>query len=127
MCMFYICFFFFFQAEDGIRDRNVTGVQTCALPIFLGTHEETLQHHALGDPAVGVAIGRVVVEDDEVGDAVVGELLGGHHTCTSSRASVGAAASMASLGTSLRRVSIALDFHSTRSSTSEQPRAALRC
>src|SRR6266513_3037153 len=30
---FYI-FFFFFQAEDGIRYRNVTGVQTCALPIL---------------------------------------------------------------------------------------------
>src|SRR5207248_4732268 len=29
----YIVFFFFFQAEDGIRDRTVTGVQTCALPI----------------------------------------------------------------------------------------------
>src|SRR6266540_4624565 len=28
--------FFFFQAEDGIRDRDVTGVQTCALPIFCG-------------------------------------------------------------------------------------------
>src|SRR5437879_11603478 len=27
-------FFFFFQAEDGIRDTSVTGVQTCALPIF---------------------------------------------------------------------------------------------
>src|SRR5215211_5769785 len=27
-------FFFFFQAEDGIRDHCVTGVQTCALPIF---------------------------------------------------------------------------------------------
>ena len=26
--------FFFFQAEDGIRSRDVTGVQTCALPIF---------------------------------------------------------------------------------------------
>src|SRR5437867_7113772 len=26
--------FFFFQAEDGIRDRTVTGAQTCALPIF---------------------------------------------------------------------------------------------
>src|SRR5947207_7023579 len=26
-------FFFFFQAEDGIRDHGVTGVQTCALPI----------------------------------------------------------------------------------------------
>src|SRR5207249_6169129 len=41
-CLMYIIFvwlwwsvlvFFFFQAEDGIRDRNVTGVQTCALPI----------------------------------------------------------------------------------------------
>src|SRR5260370_32513400 len=29
-----ICSFFFFQAEDGIRDSSVTGVQTCALPIF---------------------------------------------------------------------------------------------
>src|SRR2546425_6783540 len=29
-----VCFFFF-QAEDGIRDKLVTGVQTCALPIFL--------------------------------------------------------------------------------------------
>src|SRR5712691_6974401 len=28
-----MCFFFFFQAEDGIRDLTVTGVQTCALPI----------------------------------------------------------------------------------------------
>src|SRR5205823_12206646 len=31
-----IIFFFFFQAEDGIRDKLVTGVQTCALPIFAG-------------------------------------------------------------------------------------------
>ena len=30
-CLF---FFFFFQAEDGIRDHCVTGVQTCALPIW---------------------------------------------------------------------------------------------
>ena len=42
MCYFVVClvlfFFFFFQAEDGIRDTSVTGVQTCALPIFcLGT------------------------------------------------------------------------------------------
>src|SRR5690606_40321003 len=29
----YFSFFFFFQAEDGIRDFHVTGVQTCALPI----------------------------------------------------------------------------------------------
>src|SRR5699024_11811141 len=30
-----VIYYFFFQAEDGIRDRNVTGVQTCALPILL--------------------------------------------------------------------------------------------
>src|SRR3989442_7662887 len=29
-----MCFSFFFQAEDGIRDADVTGVQTCALPIL---------------------------------------------------------------------------------------------
>src|SRR5207249_8471839 len=33
LIFFTFVFFFFFQAEDGIRDRNVTGVQTCALPI----------------------------------------------------------------------------------------------
>src|SRR5258708_8737247 len=31
---FLLLFFFFFQAEDGIRDDLVTGVQTCALPIW---------------------------------------------------------------------------------------------
>src|SRR5205823_10936547 len=33
VCYFLFLFFFFFQAEDGIRDKLVTGVQTCALPI----------------------------------------------------------------------------------------------
>src|SRR5688500_19224853 len=32
---------FFFQAEDGIRDYKVTGVQTCALPICLSTEERS--------------------------------------------------------------------------------------
>src|SRR2546422_8115990 len=32
-----MCLFFFFQAEDGIRDVAVTGVQTCALPIWAGS------------------------------------------------------------------------------------------
>src|SRR2546430_1866963 len=37
---------FFFQAEDGIRDLTVTGVQTCALPICSGRHagHGTLHH-----------------------------------------------------------------------------------
>ena len=34
-CMWDLIFFFFFQAEDGIRDYKVTGVQTCALPILI--------------------------------------------------------------------------------------------
>src|SRR5689334_23914098 len=50
---------FFFQAEDGIRDGTVTGVQTCALPIFtmvgcfttgqIGSHEKFV----LAKPIVG--------------------------------------------------------------------------
>src|SRR2546430_8351376 len=35
----YDIFFFFFQAEDGIRDLTVTGVQTCALPIYKSSIE----------------------------------------------------------------------------------------
>src|SRR2546429_3617465 len=38
LCLF---FFFFFQAEDGIRDVAVTGVQTCALPILEGAPKFT--------------------------------------------------------------------------------------
>src|SRR5438067_8587398 len=44
--MFFI--FFFFQAEDGIRDRNVTGVQTCALPISFSTVQYSGQAHSKG-------------------------------------------------------------------------------
>ena len=33
-CVCFFVFFFFFQAEDGIGDIGVTGVQTCALPIL---------------------------------------------------------------------------------------------
>src|SRR2546430_4333809 len=38
----FLCFFFFFQAEDGIRDLTVTGVQTCALPIYPTHHDRRL-------------------------------------------------------------------------------------
>src|SRR5256885_5043842 len=43
-------FFFFFQAEDGIRDYKVTGVQTCALPISEQEFDEIVERfHALAD------------------------------------------------------------------------------
>src|SRR5699024_11357543 len=43
-------YFFFFQAEDGIRDRNVTGVQTCALPISCQSALHHLLKHCAGVP-----------------------------------------------------------------------------
>src|SRR5437762_10823343 len=42
-------FFFFFQAEDGIRDTSVTGVQTCALPIY---RRSTISHPRVLHPRV---------------------------------------------------------------------------
>src|SRR2546429_7279306 len=48
---------FFFQAEDGIRDVAVTGVQTCALPIYIATFKEYRAHGGLigfaPDPRTG--------------------------------------------------------------------------
>src|SRR5699024_11620348 len=50
----YRCGCFFFQAEDGIRDRNVTGVQTCALPILMGVGEFAGYVQLVpGDPGLG--------------------------------------------------------------------------
>src|SRR6266478_990840 len=43
---------FFFQAEDGIRDLTVTGVQTCALPISAGGRSERRQHGAPDPPGM---------------------------------------------------------------------------
>src|SRR2546428_12982899 len=41
-----VVFLFFFQAEDGIRDLIVTGVQTCALPISrIGLHGEAFEQY----------------------------------------------------------------------------------
>src|SRR5690606_40453519 len=47
-------FFFFFQAEDGIRDFHVTGVQTCALPIYkLGvTADIFFRREILNQPSI---------------------------------------------------------------------------
>src|SRR2546427_8714231 len=43
---YHYLFFFFFQAEDGIRDLTVTGVQTCALPISQIRQAEVGRRHA---------------------------------------------------------------------------------
>src|SRR2546430_8087419 len=61
VCSFFI---FFFQAEDGIRYLTVTGVQTCALPIFSTGSPENVQH-LVGRPGftltVGSALDRAIV------------------------------------------------------------------
>src|SRR3989449_7974758 len=53
--------FFFFQAEDGIRDVAVTGVQTCALPIFATTTEE------VADLLEAFGFERILIETVVVG------------------------------------------------------------
>src|SRR5690606_21318958 len=47
---------FFFQAEDGIRDFHVTGVQTCALPIFAMATMDLIKFYG-GEPANFLDIG----------------------------------------------------------------------
>src|SRR2546425_1601593 len=61
----FICFFFFFQAEDGIRDKLVTGVQTCALPIY----------RADAQPVGGERIGRHEMLETQL-RRIYAELLG---------------------------------------------------
>src|SRR2546427_6353463 len=58
-------FFFFFQAEDGIRDLTVTGVQTCALPIFtpLAKGWITARARAVAGEAMNVRGGNGYVEE----------------------------------------------------------------
>src|SRR2546422_4619831 len=52
-------FFFFFQAEDGIRDVAVTGVQTCALPIYQTPGKKILVGHSYGGAVIsGASSGR---------------------------------------------------------------------
>src|SRR5690606_12600938 len=67
-------FFFFFQAEDGIRDFHVTGVQTCALPILrdlLGGRVRVVQRRDRGPEAA-----QLVVALDPPGEELVEHLLG---------------------------------------------------
>src|SRR5215813_5459126 len=57
------CFFFFFQAEDGIRDADVTGVQTCALPIFAEFHRLEAQAEGMAADAAkghGLWLAKIV-------------------------------------------------------------------
>src|SRR2546430_9995049 len=57
-------FFFFFQAEDGIRDLTVTGVQTCALPIYLdgaGFADDFRRSVAVLELERGLVFGEILV------------------------------------------------------------------
>src|SRR5207249_8732005 len=51
---------FFFQAEDGIRDRNVTGVQTCALPILIS--DEKQLDFGPSDPGLAARLSKAVTD-----------------------------------------------------------------
>src|SRR2546425_4458986 len=58
----YFVFIFFFQAEDGIRDKLVTGVQTCALPISLQGPKK-LRHIMLGVLLNIIGLATLIVID----------------------------------------------------------------
>src|SRR5690606_40704388 len=60
---FVLFFFFFFQAEDGIRDFHVTGVQTCALPIY-GAQDLAAPAVLAGD---GLHLGGAQLDHGELG------------------------------------------------------------
>src|SRR5688572_9023567 len=62
----FILFFFFFQAEDGIRDLTVTGVQTCALPVNEG-RPNIADHIKSGEISlvINTPLGRVSRFDEQ--------------------------------------------------------------
>src|SRR6266481_2195492 len=76
-------FFFFFQAEDGIRDGTVTGVQTCALPISASTPNAAASE-SKGTSRVASITGRAP-----------------ERSCTGSAGRLGLRLSTVSLGTEL--------------------------
>src|SRR2546422_6067230 len=51
----FLSLFFFFQAEDGIRDVAVTGVQTCALPIFFAILRRSLPTRRVSSTKNGIS------------------------------------------------------------------------
>src|SRR5260370_17201680 len=64
-------FFFFFQAEDGIRDSSVTGVQTCALPIFgVGQSVSTLLHDHASLERTLVQVPVYLMGDEDSSDII---------------------------------------------------------
>src|SRR5438874_148939 len=70
------CYFFFFQAEDGIRDLYVTGVQTCALPIssLITSAYRLTKERLAGLKATGLDHVQISIQgaDAELSDAVAG-------------------------------------------------------
>src|SRR5256885_6772895 len=58
-----IVFFFFFQAEDGIRDYKVTGVQTCALPIYRWVIGAGAPRLSTGGELPGYVVSCVDIDD----------------------------------------------------------------
>src|SRR5690554_3858745 len=60
MYYLFFFFFFFFQAEDGIRDADVTGVQTCALPIYLGLTQIASVAEEIKNPERNIPLGMML-------------------------------------------------------------------
>src|SRR3712207_4828059 len=117
--------FFFFQAEDGIRDIGVTGVQTCALPILTsGNHDSAVRlgfNARLAD-AAGVHlrtrwqdVGTPVVVEDSHGPVAVHGLPYLEPDAVRQPWQLSARSHEAALGAAMARVRADLDSRGGRS------------
>src|SRR5437016_6665512 len=87
-CSRYFFFFFFFQAEDGIRDWSVTGVQTCALPIYPGARTVKYSQQDIISVRAKLRFSTLIVlpQNEEILDYATGDkefwiINGAHNLC----------------------------------------------
>src|SRR5437763_2575323 len=92
----FVLVFFFFQAEDGIRDTSVTGVQTCALPIcrsrgtprsallapYTRSILSTTPENRRFCPPAAVRLRRVLANDEDETGRPKPSPSGSAHTCS---------------------------------------------
>src|SRR2546425_10562837 len=113
---------FFFQAEDGIRDKLVTGVQTCALPI---SPAQALQRAQALAPD-GATARRLAMAQAAAAPALAPQMSGSHDSDGNTTLRVGGAAELAASGPLRLGVAAGREQVGGRVPTTGLPDAALR-
>src|SRR3989441_10807958 len=101
--------FFFFQAEDGIRDKLVTGVQTCALPISYRSFYEQMSNGLLS--VQGQSYGYAALDSNEVSyTGVPGTCTGNGSNCNGLFSAEAVARMQGGLREALRKLDNQVDW-----------------